>query len=45
MDVGLYYREAEPFAIAAIKQIANSMSVQGMSIVTNAKGGGSVRSA
>lgn len=34
LDVGLYYWEANPFAIPAIKAIANGLSVQGPPTVT-----------
>jgi hypothetical protein len=35
LDIGLYYFEAEPFSIADIKRIANSISTQGIPTVTD----------
>ncbi len=35
LDIGLYYHEATPFAIEAIRQIANSVAVAGRATVTN----------
>ena len=34
MDIGLYYHEASPFDIAAIRQVAQGVSVQGVPAVT-----------
>lgn len=34
LDIGLYYWEAQPFAIAAIRQIADNVSAQGPATVT-----------
>ncbi len=35
LDVGIYYTEAAPFAIADIKQIANAVAVEPNPVVTN----------
>jgi len=35
LDVGLYYHENEPFPIVEIKRIAESISVQGIPVVTD----------
>lgn len=35
LDIGLYYREAEPFSITDIKHVANNISVQGSPVVTD----------
>lgn len=40
LDVGIYYSEAAPFAIAAIKEVAASFSVQGTPTVTDFYGWG-----
>jgi predicted nucleotidyltransferase len=34
LDIGLYYFEAKPFSIAAIQQIADSVSIKGHATVT-----------
>lgn len=35
LDIGLYYHEATPFAIDSIRQIADSVAVEGRATVTN----------
>ena len=35
LDVGLYYREKEPFPIAEIKRVAASISIQEVPVVTD----------
>ncbi|MFN8488707.1 MAG: nucleotidyltransferase domain-containing protein [Caldilineaceae bacterium] len=35
LDIGIYYNEATPFAIADIKQIANAVAVEPNPVVTN----------
>ena len=40
LDIGLYYHEAEPFEVAAIRHVADSVSVQGPVAVTDFYGWG-----
>lgn len=40
LDIGLYYSESEPFSIAAIRQIADSVSARGSATVTGFFGWG-----
>jgi hypothetical protein len=40
LDIGLYYFEAKPFSIAAIRQIADSVSAKGPATVTDFYGWG-----
>jgi hypothetical protein len=35
LDIGLYYREAEPFSIADIRRVADGVSAKGAATVTN----------
>ncbi|MCA9976359.1 MAG: nucleotidyltransferase domain-containing protein [Anaerolineales bacterium] len=35
LDIGLYYHEADPFPIAAVRQIAGKVSVKGRPVVTD----------